>query len=251
MLPDDASFTAPTPSAGGGRDGVGGSGDQTLVTRGRGYPKYEVGPDPWNPQPPICERSFVSRTGSGVYQQILDDEMRFLCALTPGANDPNWSIAYEQSSRLPAFTTSIPEGSQNDVDKAYDSLRTQMCAQMEWVRRRNVPFSDLCGGTLFSSGYDFSSPTISSADITPYCGVEMGLMCSAMIGDRYTTTDTTEMEEDCTMAAWNAACLSYGQNERFYNPNKNDISYNQEALGLMPFWCACACFHSCLSSPGL
>lgn len=223
------------------------SGRESIVTQGRGLPTYEVGPNPWNPQPSVCERSFTNRRNSTVYQQLLDESDRTICALA-NANDESWAIPFENMSRLPVFTTSIPDGRQDAVDEGFDTMRSLVCEGMDWIRQRKVPFSDLCGGTLFSSGYNFSSPTISSADVIPYCGIEMGLMCSSMIGDKYATTDTTELEEDCNMAAWNAACLSYGQDQKFYNPNINDLSYNQQALGLMPFWCACACFHSCVSA---
>jgi len=220
-----------------------------LVTQGSGFPTYQVGANNHQQQPSVCSRSFVPKNGtSGVYQQILDKESQDLCSLIPPADDPNWFLAFDQSTRSPMFSTSIPLGDQDKLDKGYDSIRNSHCAQMDWLRRRNVPFNDLCSGTLFSSGYNFSEPTISSVDVIPYCGIEQGLLCQSMIGNRATTNDTTETEQDCSLAAWNAACLSYGKSEKFFNPNKSDLSYNQEALGLIPYWCACSCFHSCNSS---
>jgi hypothetical protein len=222
-----------------------------IVDVGRGYPEYMVGADPWRSQPSLCERSFVSKRSSGVYQQVLDDEMKFLCYVTPALKDSSdWSIAYDSSvaERMPVFTTDPPEGSQTEKEEGLDFLRLQACQQMDALRNKNVPFADLCGGSLFSSGYDFSSPTISSSDVAPYCGIEMAKMCSSQIGDRFMNNDTTEMEQDCALAAWNAACFAYSTNEDYYIPNKNDVGYNQLALGLLPFWCACSCWNACTAS---
>jgi hypothetical protein len=221
------------------------TGVEALVDTGRGYPDFNVGANVWNQQPPVCERSFISRHSSGPYQAILDDEMRLLCRLTPGANDPNWGTAFSETWKPPVLMESIPEGTQDAIDKGYDEIRSLVCDQMDALRSRNSPFRELCSGTLFSSGVNWSSPTISGSDLVPYCGLTMAQMCTSSLGNRFTTTDTTEVEEDCALAAWNAACFSHRRGQRYYVGNVNDLGYNQEAFGLFPFWCACSCMNAC------
>ena len=216
-------------------------GDQGLV-------EYDVGSNVWNRQPPVCERSFISRNSSDPYHTILDDEMKLLCRLTPGANDPNWGTAHAETWKSPVLLESIPEGKQDSIDKGYDTIRRTVCNQMDVIRSRTSAFGDLCSGSLFSSGENWSSATISGNDIVPYCGLTMAQMCTSAIGNRLTTNDVTEVEEDCALAAWNAACFANNQSEKYYIGNENDLNYNQEAMGLFPFWCACSCLNACNSA---
>ena len=201
---------------------------------------------------PLCKRSFVTEK-SDYFQDVLDEEMKLICLLTPQLkNEKNWATKYENglsAQFMPEFADSPPEGRQSLHDKAYDEIRTLTCEQMKILIDNGFSFGRLCGGSMFSTGNNWGSPVISSDDIAPYCGLDMSRICAGKISNRTMPgISVNEKEQDCEAAAWASSCLAYNMEKPVYLQNKLDPAYNQEALGLLPYWCACACFNSCVSS---
>ena len=164
--------------------------------------------------------------------KLLDEADRTICALA-NANDESWAIHFARTCLVPEFTTSIPDGKQDAVDQGLTACATWCVKGMDWIRQRKVPlFRPLWWHTV-QFGIQFSSPTISSADVIPYCGIEMGLMCSSMIGDKYANFRQHRAWRRLQHVHGMLLCIWTGA--KFYNPNINDLSYNQQALGLMPF----------------